>query len=79
MNKTFLMQQCLAFAENSLRPEAFAEMTHDERLINGLGKLMSLVTDYDGNMILEATYKALEDANNHAEAETLKREFRLIG
>lgn len=77
MNKATLVdtikQALPGIARESLTPEGLAGMDVFDREEIALGLVLAKVTHFDGGAVLRIAAHALEDANFHTEAETLRK------
>ncbi len=72
-NTRELIGLCIEQAKQILRPEVYSEMQQDRVVEYGLARILSLASDYDGDMILRAASLALTDVNWHPEAKILTK------
>ena len=62
----------IAQAKESLKLEAFEEMTDEDKIIKGMSILVSRASEFAANIILEVSVGALRDSNFGEEAELVQ-------
>lgn len=67
-----LRQLALEQAIESYKEEYILETDQETLILKGLAKLLSTITDWDEDAILEVAADALTDSNSHSIARTIR-------